>query len=179
MAEKSQSAKVQGVWSHQGTQEWQRTRKSGFGSWWFLPLGLLGPVLGSIIGIVLIIFGLWALKFINILFQSALIALFISSVSANLHYFFAFSLFAGFCEYFIRRSYFSYLILWPISTAASFAFSAWVLAWIFRAIGTFSNASMLYGVGAFLRLNLAGIFLAALALGFIFVGMGHFFPRPK
>lgn len=140
--------------------------ESGRG-WWFWPFGIIGPLFGSIIGIIFILFGVWALDFFNATLHSAFISMLTSAVLNNLQWFLAFSLFVGYASFFARAIPPSRWVLRPAKTGAEFSFAAWILAWVLRAIGIFSGPAALVQVGILLRSNLVLIFLFGAILGFI------------
>jgi hypothetical protein len=175
------AGKVDGEWefaSNGKIPNHSHPRRFGsWGGWWSIPIGMLGPIFGSVLGIVFIVLGLLLLKLLNVIFQSALISLFMASVSANLHWFFIFSLFMGYCDFFIHRSYFFYALLWPASNAAGFTFASWILAWAFKVVGQFSGVALIFQIGSLVRANLAAIFALVLLLGYLSVALRHFGAR--
>lgn len=155
-------------WAHPGRWNWH------WNSWWFWPfalLGLLGPLIGSVIWVIMIIVGLWVLRAANFVLMSGFISLLISAVSANLQWFFAVSLFLGYCDFAMRRAAGAFWFIWPVSNAVSFTFSVWIVAWVFRVIGSSAGAGALAGIGVFLRQNLLPVFLLVLALGYLLLGV--------
>jgi len=126
-------------------------------------------MISSLAWLVFIVAGLWALKFLNAVLQSAFISLLMNSALNNLHWFFVASLATGYLEYFSRKFPPSGLALWPFSSAIGATFSAWILAWIFRAVGTMSSVDALVQIGTLLRANLLFVFIFFLAFGFISV----------
>jgi hypothetical protein len=179
----STPGKVNGEWEFasngKSNHDHSHRRSGSWGGWWSLPFGMLGPIFASLLGIVVIIIGIFSLKLVNVLFQSALISLFISSVSANLHWFFIFSLFMGYCDFFIRRSYFFYMLLSPAGNAASFTFACWIIAWIIKVVGLFAGIAVLGQIAALMRANLLAIFAAILAIGYFSVALSHVFRRKE
>ena len=160
----AQGQKAQGEWNH----PW--AAKAGrHWSLWLLPLGLLGPLIGSAIWIVFIIIGLWLLKFANAAFQSTFVALLINAVAANLQWFLAVSLAIGYIDFFSRKFQPAGLWLFPLSNAIGATFSAWIVAWIFRTIGTLAGVPILTDIGVAIRANLLIVFAVFLALGALMV----------
>lgn len=158
-----EAAKPKGEWKHPAAAfAGQAGRRF---SLWFLPLGLLGPLIGSAIWMVFIVLMLWALKLANIIFQSAFISLLVNSVATNLQWFLVFSLVIGYIDFFARRFQPAGIWLFPVSNAVGATFSAWIVAWIFRAVGTLAGVQILFDMGALLRANLLVVFAVFLALG--------------
>jgi hypothetical protein len=132
-------------------------------------LGMLGPLFGACISMMLLVAMLWALSFANLLLQSIFITLLIAAVERNLVWFFAFFLLASCCDFFARRSHAGYVILQPVRNAAGFAFSIWMISWVIRTFGALAGAAMLSQIGIALREGLFAIFLLVLALGYLSV----------
>ncbi|MFA6489184.1 MAG: hypothetical protein WCT52_00720 [Candidatus Micrarchaeia archaeon] len=132
---------------------------------WFLPLGLIGPIIGTAVWMAMIVIGLWILKIMNMALQSALVTMLVGAVLNNLQWFLAFSLAIGYLDFFSRRFQPAGIYLFPFSNALGATFSAWIVAWIFRAIGTMAGVSILFDIGMALRANLLIVFAVFLVLG--------------
>jgi hypothetical protein len=164
--------KAHGTWSYPG----QGNEGHWFG-WGFLPLellGMLGPLIGAAVSLIITIICLWALKFTNVIFQSEFLSIMIGAADRNISWFFIVPLIVGYCQYFARRFYAGFALLMPIGNATSFTFSMWIIAWVFRTIGALANELFLSQIGAFLRANLAPIFAIVLVLGYLSVALRHF-----
>jgi len=154
------------------TGEWHFPGETGARrqSAWFWPfglLGLIGPLIGSVIWIIFLVAGIWILRLANIVFMSGFVALLIGAVVANLQWFFAVSLFLGYCGYFIRKTPSTAAVLWPVMGAVNFTFAMWIISWVFRTVGFSAGATWLYEPGIFIRANLIVIFAFVLVLGAI------------
>jgi len=134
-----------------------------------LPFGLISPIIGAGISLLFLIISLWILKLTNLAIQSQLVSMIISAASANIWVFFAFSLAMGYLDFLSKRSVVSFMALTPISSAGSITFSAWILAWLFRAIGSLASVQLLSEAGIALRQNLLPVFVMFLALGYAFI----------
>jgi hypothetical protein len=145
--------------------------RASFGRNMLWPFGMIGPLLSSIFGIIVLIIGLWVLTFFNVILKSAFISLLVTAVSSNIQWFFAISLFIGYCKFFARHFPFTYWVLRPAASAAGISFGAWILSWLLRVLGTYSRNASIVDLGVLLRANLALVFIAALALSFVGVMM--------
>ncbi|MCX6771940.1 MAG: hypothetical protein NTX79_07845 [Candidatus Micrarchaeota archaeon] len=166
-----EAKKVHGTWSYPG-----EGKQRQWLNWWFLPLeimGMIGPLIGAVVSLIVTIICLWIVRLVNIVLQSQLAALMIEAVDWNIAWFFVVPLVIGYCQYFARRFYAGYLVCMPIGNAAGFAFSTWIIAWVFRAVGTLSSIAFLYQIGAGLRENLLLIFALVLLLGYVSVARMH------
>lgn len=167
--EKEQRAETHGQKAH---GEWNHPWAANAGRhWniWSLPLGLIGPLIGTAIWVVFIIIGLWILKFANAAFQSTFVTLLINAVAANLQWFLVVSLAIGYIDFFSRKFQPAGLWLFPLSNAIGATFSAWIVAWIFRTIGTLAGVPVLTDIGVLIRANLLIVFAVFLALGALMV----------
>jgi|GEM_PF-1202933 len=161
----SRAAHAEGEWRH--PQQDFHAQPNGFGHLWSLPFGLLGPLLGAALSLLLVFILMWVLKIVNVVFQSALVSLMFNSVMANLQWFFAAFLAIGYLGYFSRFSLRAALVLQPFSSAVGTTFFAWMAAWLLRAVGTMAGIGFLSQAGNALGGNLPTIFFIFLALGFV------------
>jgi len=161
-------APVKGEWVHPDQQ------KQGWG-WrmWLWPIGLLGPLIGSILSIVILIAILWGLKFVNVMFQSVFIAQIISSVTENIALFFAFFLFTSYMKFFMMRSRAAYMFLHPLSEAVATLFTAWILGWLLSYAGEVTSVQLVSEIGSLISANLLIIFAFVLVLGYASIALGH------
>ena len=169
-----QPKKVHGEWNYSG--QWNEWKAKPAFNWWFLPLevlGLLGPLIGAVVSIIITIACLWAVKAANVIFQSELLSLMIGAVDRNIAWFFISPLVIGYCQHFAKRFYAGYLICLPLGNAVSFAFSMWIAAWVFRTIGALAGVALLSQIGAGVRENLLLVFALVLLLGYVSVARVH------
>ena len=172
-----EKAKAQGEAKPEGAQaakgEWKHPAAAFAGQagrrWnlWFLPLGLLGPVIGTVIWMAMIVIGIWALKLANLALQSQFVTLLVFAVVNNLQWFLAFSLLIGYIDFFAKKFQPAGIYLFPFSNAFGATFSAWIVAWIFRTVGALAGVGFLFDAGVALRANLLIVFAAFLVLGAI------------
>jgi len=166
-----QAKKVHGTWSYPGKEN----ERQWF-NWWFLPLellGMMGPLVGAMISLIVTIICLWLVKFANVIFQSELLALIIDAVSRNIEWFLIVPLVIGYCQYFAKKFYAGHIVCTPIDNAVGFTFSMWIIAWVFRTIGDFTSTGFLFQIGTSVRENLLLIFSLVLLLGYISVARAH------
>jgi len=167
MHDETKAHKVKGEWM--GCRnccggQWQANRA---GSWWMLPFGLIGPLIGAAFSLLFVVISVWALRFINAGVQSEFISLMASAIAANIWVFFAFSLAMGYLDFLVKRSPLAYMALSPVSNSLGITFSAWIIAWVFRTIGSLASVGLLSQFGTLLRANLPVVFVAFLAIGYI------------
>jgi|SRR3989344_6078663 len=160
--EKQSAAQAKGEWVHPGGQQKQEW------GWrmWLWPIGLLGPLIGSIISIVVLIAILWALKFLNVMLQSLFITQFIDAVTANIIWIFGFFLFTSYAKFLMMRSRSAYYVFHPLSEAVSTTFVAWVLGWLLRYAGEAISVPLISTIGSALSASLVYIFAFVLILNY-------------
>jgi hypothetical protein len=140
--------------------------------WWFSTLGFIGPLIGSILGIVFIALGIWVLDVINLPLSSSFISSLSSFLYRNLALFFAAFLFFGYSDYFSKRFPRAFWIISPITTALGIVILIWASIFILNLINATLNSSFISSVSNFLHANLSGIFVVAVVLGYIFLFIG-------
>jgi hypothetical protein len=121
----------------------------------------------------MVVLMVWALAFANAIFQSTFISLMIAAVERNLHLFFTCSLVMGYCDYFARRFFAGYALLWPVGNAVGTTFFMWIIAWVFLTVGALANVLFLSQIGTLLRENLPSVFVLVLLLGYLSVAARH------
>ena len=170
MAEKAEKKQNEGTtakaeWIHPGAQQ---KRKDEWGwRFWFWPIGLLGPLIGSIISIVVLIAILWALKFLNVMLQSLFITQFIDAVTSNIAWIFGFFLFTAYAKFLMMRSRSAYYVFHPLSEAVSTTFVAWVLGWLLKYAGEAMAVPLISTIGAVLSASLVYVFAFVLILNYV------------
>jgi hypothetical protein len=137
--------------------------------WWFISFGFIGPLLGSIFGIVLLALGILALNIINLPLRSIFIASVSNFLLANLYWFFGAFLFFGYSNYFSKRYPKSFWMIEPITTSISITVLAWFTILVLSLINVSVGSTFIASVSNFLYTNLLGIFVVFLVLGYIIV----------
>lgn len=137
-------------------------------NWWFRTFGFIGPLLGSILGIVFLAVGILVLNFLNLFLGSSFITSVSNFLFANMYIFFAIFIFSGYNDYFSKR-YRSYWVVSPITAGISVVIAFWILSWAISLINTVPKISVLTSISNFLFANLLGIFLLVVVLGYVVV----------
>ncbi len=156
-------------WGEVFGKRMERTGKGMGKDWWFRTFGLIGPLIGSIFGIVCLSIGIWLLNLVN----APLASTFISSLShillANLHWFFLIILFFGYNDYFSRIYFKKYWMVSPIVNSVRIIIVIWVLLWILSLVNSNIGSSLLVSVSNSIYANLLIIFLVFAVLGYVFL----------
>src|SRR3990170_7929589 len=105
-------------------KEWEKES----GKWWFWTLGMIGPLIGSIAGIIFLSIGILLLNFINISLNSTFIYIISNFLLSNLHLFFALILFFGYTDYFSKTFSNIFWIISPLAATARIVFILWIAA---------------------------------------------------
>lgn len=141
--------------------------KKRYRSWMFETFGFIGPIIGSIISIFILVIGIWILRTINMYLADAFISMLSDFLYSNIQLFFLASLFFGYCNYFSRRYAKNYRIFSPIVNSLNIVFVIWILASIFVLIGIYSWIYIFSDISYFLLRNLFILFIAFAVIGYI------------
>jgi len=133
---------------------------------WFRTFGLMGPLLGSIFGIIFLAFGLWVLSFINLSLGSIFISEILNFFFANLHWLFAAFLFFGYSNYFSMRFPKTFWLVSPIVGSLGVVFVLWISASVLRIINVYVSSNFISVLSSFVYGNLWGIFFALVVLSY-------------
>lgn len=155
--------KQQGEWRH----PWEQQKQEWGWRMWLWPIGLLGPLIGSIISIIILIAILWGLKFVNAILQSVFITQVIGAIDANVIWFFAFFLFTSYAKFLMMRSRSAYYLFHPLSEAVSTTFVAWILGWLMNYVGAAIAVPLISQIGLLISASLLYIFAFVLVLNYI------------
>jgi len=174
-----QAKKVHGTWSYPGKEnerQWKNASKPRFFNWWLLPLeirGMLGPLIGAVVSLVITILCMWIAKFANVIFQSEFLSMMIGAVDRNIMWFFIAPLAIGYCQYLAKKFYVGHLLFLPLGNAVGTTFSIWIIAWVIKTIGAISGVALLFQIGTLARASLPFIFALVLLLGYWSVAFRH------
>lgn len=147
-------------------------------NWWFRTFGFVGPLIASIVGIVLLAVGIFVLKFVNFILGSAFILALADFLYANIALFFAVFLFTNYNEYFSRRFWKTYWMISPIMTGVSLVVAFWIIAWMITLINIVPKLAVLNTIANLINANLLTLFVVVFALGYIFMFIGKTFFAP-
>jgi phage shock protein C len=144
---------------------------------WERTFGITGPFISSIFGLIVIAIALWILNIVNLPLGNVFISNVYWFVFSNLALFFAFLLFFSYASYFNKRHREGYIPFSPIVTAIGITIGFWLLMWVINIIGMSFQSTGLSAASAFIQLNLFGIFMLFLVLGyavlFVMLAMGR------
>jgi hypothetical protein len=143
-------------------------RGKEYKSRWFRSFGVVGPLIGSIFGIIVLAVGIFVLNFVNLALGSAFISAISSFLFANIYLFFAIFLFGNYRDYFSRR-YENFWVVSPITTGISIIIALWIFAWLINLVNTVPQTQVLTSVSSFLLSNLSSFLAIFIVLGYAIV----------
>lgn len=154
----------------------RRSREWGkrWDNWWFGTFGFVAPLISSIIGIMLLAFGIVLLDFIYLYVRSSFILAVSDFIFTNLHWFFAASLLFGYSNYFSKMYNKTYWIVSPIIHSTGIVIVIWILIAVLNLINEYAMSNFIAVVSNFLYSNLLGIFFVLVILGYIWVIFRNF-----
>jgi hypothetical protein len=151
---------------HMGQRAKKRERE--WEGWRFGTFGPLWPIIGGILTLIFLAFGIWILDFINLSVKSYFVFQVSSFLRSNLYLFFAFSLFFGYARYLRRRNRRAYWILSPVVSSLGVVFFIWISIFMLGLINFYVGSTFIDLIVNFLRVNFLGIFIFFLVLGYAF-----------
>jgi len=135
--------------------------------WWFSTFGFIGPLIGSIIGIIFLLFGIWMLNLINTPFGSGFISTISNFFFYNLHWFFGASVLFGYNDYLRKKFSRSYWLFSPIVGGIEALFVIWIIISILVIVGEFTGVLLFSMLSSFFYTSLLGIFMLFVLIGYI------------
>jgi len=144
-----------------------RRREKEWKERWFWPWGILGPLLGSVFGIIGLVILVWILKFINLPLNNNFISALATFLLDNRYWFFAASLFFSYNHYFSWRFRKTYWIVSPITTSISIVIALWIAILIINFVNTFTAIKALTYASSILFSAMIVLFVLFIVLGYI------------
>ena len=139
--------------------------------WWFRTFGLIGPLVGSIFGIVFLAIGIVVLNLINMFLGSSFISLVSNFIFRNLYFFFAVLLFFGYSDYLSKRFPKTFWIAKPMTTSLGIALVIWISIWILSLVNIYVGSRLITSLTNFLYLNMWGVFFVFLVFGYALIAI--------
>jgi len=137
------------------------------------PFGIIGPLIGSICGIVVLIIIVAIVNWLNLGLGSAFLSALTGFVMANLAWFLAAGLFFNYAKYISKFvGHFRYFVK-PIITGAAIAFVAWLIGAVFMAVNVSAQDPIIASISFSLSSNVLPIFIVFVVLGYVFLIFGH------
>lgn len=145
-------------------KEWTHRR-----SWWYVHFGFLGPLIGSIFGLIGIGLAIIVLRLLNIILASSFILAVTNFLFTYFPLLFAISLFYGYNEYFSKRFWKHHWVVAPITTSVSIVIALWFAVWVLSLLNTVPQSHTIASISSFLSVNLFTFFAIFLVAGYLVV----------
>jgi phage shock protein C len=157
----------------------KRVSKKGseWNSWFYGTLGIVGPFISSLFGLIVLGIITWFIAIINGRISSVLFSSIHDFLIANMGIFFAVFLFFSYTSYFSRIHKKGYRIFSPVSTAVGITIVFWIVAKVLTLVNmafSIENVTLTFAAMEILT-NLSWVFVFFLVLGYIFLGVKSVF----
>ncbi len=136
-------------------------------SWFHSTFGILGPVISSIFGLVILGLAVWALMFVNMPVGSGALYNIQYFLLANMGLFFLIFMFFSYSSYFSKVSPRLYMPFSPIVTAAGISIGFWFAVHAINITNLSLEISLLSDTALFMEKNLFLIFCFFLFVGYM------------
>lgn len=137
--------------------------------WGFRVFGLVGPLLGSIVSTMFLVFFAWLISLIGVASGVGFFRTFSSLLSSNIYWFFVLFLFFGYNDYFSKRYRKTYWIVSPFISGASAVFVVWIAVWALNSINIYTNTVFVAFLSNFLYSNMMNIMFAFIILNYVLI----------
>jgi phage shock protein C len=155
---------------HKG-QEWD--------SWFHNTFGLVGPLISSIFGLLILALVVWAVTMVNLPIGSSFMANIGMFLVSNMGLFFLIFLFFSYTSYLSRVSPRGYLPFSPIAVAAGITMALWMVTEVLSIANLSLGISLFTEITSFTQRNLAWIFGFFLVLGYVIFSVKMAFEKPS
>jgi hypothetical protein len=135
---------------------------------WSETFGLMGPLIRSLVGIILLLIVIWILNFVSYSASSSFVFMLSNFLSINIPWFFLASFFFGYCDYLSLRNRRSYWLVSPIVNSLKVVFVLWILASILNLSGIYTGTSIIIEFSNFVLVSLPALFSVLVILGYAF-----------
>ena len=138
-----------------------------WGSWFHRTFGIIGPLISSMFGLLVLALILVAMKFINFNLGSSLLSSISVFFTVNMGLFFLIFLFLSYTSYFSRFYSRLYTPFYPIFSAIGITITLWVFARVISIVSIYIGVDILYRTVFFIDRYLSEIFWLILFIGYI------------
>lgn len=136
-------------------------------SWSHRTFGVVGPLLSSVFGVIVLALFLWVLNMINIPLGVGLLQNIHAFLAVHIGWFFLLFIFFSYTSYMSKASPYVYRPLSPIVSAAGITVAVWVMASAVRVVNISIGSGTLTSISAFLEGSLGVIFYALIIIGYL------------
>lgn len=136
-------------------------------TWFQRTFGIIGPMISSIGGLIVLGIIIWMFAFIGIQTGNRIFTDISNLFLNNIIWLFAVSLLVSYTEYGNRKSPTIFRWLSPITTAAGLTILLWILANIFLILGQTTDISFILGIASFINQQIIAFFFLFLLIGYL------------
>ncbi len=147
----------------------KRCEKKGKGmeSWFHSTFSIVGPLLSSIFGVIIIAVFLWVLNLVNIPLGVGLLQNIHSFLAVHIGWFFLIFMFFSYASYVSKLFPRVYRPLSPIVSAAGITVALWILASAIRIVNLSVNVELFTNMASFIEGSLGVLFYVFLLMGYL------------
>ena len=138
-----------------------------WGNWFHRTFGIIGPLISSMFGLLVLALILAAMKFINFNLGSSLLSSMSMFFTINMGLFFMIFLFLAYSSYFSRFYSRLYMPFSPIFSAISITITLWIFARVIGIVSIYTGVDILYRIVFFIDIYLYAIFWLVLFIGYL------------
>ncbi len=138
-------------------------------SWFHRTFGIVGPLISSIFGIIILALVIWVISFVNLPIGSGFLANVNSFLMANIGLFFLIFLFFSYTSYLSKASPQAYRPISPILTAAGITIGFWIAMQAINIANLSLGIPFFSTIAFYIGINLPWIFGFFIFIGYIFL----------
>lgn len=139
------------------------------GNWFHKTFGVIGPLLSSVVGIILLAVFVWLLSLVNAILGSGLVTSIRDFINGNMGLFFILMVFFSYSSYLSKVSPRNYRIFSPISIALKATVFFWIVMSVMHIANLTIKSLQLTMIAFYIEMNLMLIFWLFLFLGILYV----------
>jgi len=136
-------------------------------NWFHRTFGIVGPLISSVLGIVLFALFVWLIGFLNATIASPFLASIQSFLSSNIGLFFLMFLFFSYVSYFSRHNPRTYVPFSPLAAAVGIAIGFWLAQNALSIVGVYTGVSVISNTALVMERLTYPIFFLALLIGYL------------
>ena len=145
-----------------------REKKREARDWWYGTFGIVGPLLGAAIGMIVVAIIAWLMSIVYAVVGAPLLSMMSTFLFTNLPVFLLIFLITNYLKHIYLSHDSLYYIVKPVKVAFEVMVAFWLFAWVLQFAGMQAGSIQLMTVSVSLMGSLAGIFLVFLVAGYIF-----------
>lgn len=145
---------------------WERKGKE-WDNWFHRTFGLVGPLISSVLGIVIVALVIWVMAFINSKIGSWLLADINLFLTNNIGLFFLIFVFFSYTSYFSKFYHRIYMLFSPVSIAFGAAVCFWIVANVLSTVNVSIGSPVISAIAFHVSGNIFLLFWLFLCVGYL------------